>query len=212
MKISNVSKIMITAFLLTATIPQLCAWDSLGASKTIQEEADEKRLNSAVDNATDAYNEAKEMLAVMENEKGTDKDKNALYEQANTLFAELKIGYHDTLSDSEASVIKQNHHDACRCSASEYHYDTTKIDKTVTDSNNVLNLYQKMRILHCKFMNPNDESCSQISKYQQHMENVFHNPQEIINDNIQNVINNSTNTGGSCTPTYNTNTHSYDCI
>jgi proline dehydrogenase len=199
MKISNVSKIIITACLLSATVPQLIAGCGYNHNSN-QNSQSQMRINTAVDNATEAYTEAKEMLAVMEEEKGADKEKNALYEQAKTLFSELKSEYDNTIDKAEKCTTRTSDKLNTVYGVFEYNvqvsYDSKSVAETEKLSNNVLNLYQKMRILHCKFMNPNDESCSQISQYQQHMENVFNNPQDTINDNTQNVINNSINSGG----------------
>jgi hypothetical protein len=209
MKIANVGKGIASLILILSFESIASAWETqYQYGKTNEEKATEIQLTSAVDNSTSAYNEAKEMLEIMEQTKGTDIEKNALYSEAKVLFAELSKQYDATLLKADKCVVKTQNNS---CEHEKAHYDVPVVSETLKLSNNVSNLYQKIRVSYCKFLNPNDESCKQIANYQQHMENILNNPQDVINDNVQNIITNTTN-GGSCTPTYNNITHSYDCI
>lgn len=151
---------------------------------------DKAKLDAALDTALNAYSAAKSKLNDIEAYNGTDPQKLALRDKAQSLQTQLKKKY-DATVDAAKESVRQYHDIEYGCSSDYdytiYTYNPGKVKETEELSKEVADLGSQASDLYCQFNGTwvNNE-CTQNDK----SDNTTTNLQETINDNVQNIINN----------------------
>lgn len=220
MKINNTLGLLLITLFVSQNAFAAHNYDTTKHEYSTNYDSDKARLDDSVDYSTANYTAAKELVEYMDTNKGSDKEKNALYAEANTILDESKEKYDKVIKDIKDSYkeypSKPKANDACIGSTTviTHSINTSQFDTVEKGTRKVEELYYKIKTLQCKFDNSQDAQCAvmlsadQMKTKQNGVDTT--NIQNNINDNIQNIINNTGS--GSCTQTYNHVTHSYDCL
>lgn len=221
MKASNLGKIFSILLLLSLSSTYLSADSSEDHYYTTNiTDQQAKRVNTAVDDMTKAYNRSKEIWNVMQNYTGTDPQKIALFEKAKNSFTTIEASYTSTMTEAKRSVSSSTISQPAGLCNYNYYTDNTYSEFSVRETER---LSQKgisdangLEEVYCEFNSGTwaNGVCKQSSSSSSSSNNDTVTTLQTISDNTQTIITNTTNggNGGSCTPTYNHITHSYDCI
>lgn len=155
---------------------------------------DKEKLNAALNTALNAYSAAKSKLNDIEAYNGTDPQKLALRDQAQSLQTQLKKKYDATVDAAKKSVHVD--HDIFSgfftdVDSTTYIYNSQKVKETEDLSKEVVDLGSQASVLSCQFNGGTwaNGVCTQSSDGSS-SNDTANNIQESINSNIDNIINN----------------------
>lgn len=175
-------------------LSQTSLFGSVRYHVTFYTSEDKAKLDTALDTALAAYNSARSKLNDIEAYNGTDPQKLALRDQAQSLQKQLKKKYDETVDTAKNSVRTTNYvayNLFTDDDYTDYVYNQVEVKKTEDLSKEVVDLGSQASVLSCQFNGRTwaNGVCTQSSDGSS-SNDTANNIQESINSNIDNIINN----------------------
>lgn len=198
MKNSIIGKLL--SLFILVLLSQTSLFGSVRYHVTFYSSEDKTKVDNALDAALTAYNSAKLKLDDIEAYNGTDPQKLALRDQAQSLQTQLKKKYDKTVDTAKDSVRTTNYvayNLFTDDDYTDYTYNQVEVKKTEDLSKEVVDLGSQASVLSCQFNGRTwaNGVCTQSSGGSSSSSGSSNNDtvttlQETMTDNVQNIINN----------------------